>query len=102
MLSRKYFWLRLKHDFTHFSQSWLIYFETIDVLSVRLCHVMIHRFYLGFNILADYLHFAMDILENVLFLQKVHKIILDVDKNSIFNYNLDIEYWWIGKFNILH
>ena len=102
VLSRKYFWLRLKHDFTHFSQSWLIYFETIDILSVRLCHVMIHRFYLGFNILAVYLHFATDILENVLFLQKVHKIILDVDKNSIFNYNLDIEYWWIGKFNILH
>ena len=70
VLSRKYFWLRLKHDFTHFSQSWLIYFETIDILSVRLCHVMIHRFYLGFNILADYLHFAADILENVFFLQK--------------------------------
>ena len=31
---------------------------------------MIHRFYLGFNILADYLHFAADILENVFFLQK--------------------------------
>ena len=34
---------------------------------------MIHRFYLGFNILADYLHFAADILENVLFLQKYTK-----------------------------
>ena len=73
VLSRKYFWLRLKHDFTHFSQSWLIYFETIDILSVRLCHVMIHRFYLGFNILADYLHFATDILESVFFLQKYTK-----------------------------
>ena len=34
---------------------------------------MIHRFYLGFKILADYLHFAADILENVLFLQKYTK-----------------------------